>query len=141
MKYHMLCVDDEPGVLQALKRLFRKEGYEMYFASSGDEALEILKKYPVDLIMTDYRMPEMNGVEFLKKAIDINPDSLRLILSGYADAKVVCDAIDHGQVYRFLTKPWEDEELLESVRQCFEHVRIENERNSLKQQALEQMRT
>lgn len=140
MKYHMLCVDDEPGVLQSLKRLFRKEGYEMYFAANGDEALEIMKKNQVDLIMTDYRMPEMNGVEFLRKAIEINPDSLRLILSGYADAKVVCDAIDHGQVYRFLTKPWDDEMLLESVRQCFEHVRIENERNNLKQKALEQMK-
>lgn len=112
----------------------------MYFAANGDEALEIMKKNQVDLIMTDYRMPEMNGVEFLRKAIEINPDSLRLILSGYADAKVVCDAIDHGQVYRFLTKPWDDEMLLESVRQCFEHVRIENERNNLKQKALEQMK-
>ncbi|QQR79800.1 MAG: response regulator [Deltaproteobacteria bacterium] len=140
MSYKMLCVDDEPGVLQSLKRLFRREGYEMFFAGNAHDALEILKKENIHLIMTDYRMPEMNGVEFLKKSIEIHPESLRLILSGYADAKVVCDAIDQGQVYRFLTKPWNDEELLESIRQCFEHIKIETERNSLLQQAKQEIK-
>ncbi len=140
MSYRMLCVDDEPGVLQALKRLFRKEGYEIHLAQSAHEAIDILKKHKIHLIMTDYRMPDMNGVEFLKKAIEIDPGSLRLILSGYADAKVVCDAIDQGQVYRFMTKPWNDEELLESIRQCFEHIKIQEEKNLLLQQARKEIR-
>ncbi len=113
----ILCVDDEEAILKALTRLFRRESFRVFTASSGKEALAILKSTEnIGLILSDYRMPEMTGTEFLRAATTLAPDIPKMILSGHADMNSALDAINQGGVSRFLTKPWEDEELLQAVR-------------------------
>jgi len=115
----LLLVDDEPNILTALKRLFRRDGHLLLSASSGPEALELLSQHKVDVIITDQRMPGMTGVEMLRTAKTLYPDTIRMVLSGYTELQSVTDAINEGAVYRFLTKPWEDEQLREQVRKAF----------------------
>jgi DNA-binding NtrC family response regulator len=116
----LLLVDDEPNILAALKRLFRRDGHAILTASSGEQGLEMLARHKVDVIITDQRMPGMTGVEMLRTAKSLYPDTVRMVLSGYTELQSVTDAINEGAVYRFLTKPWEDEQLREQVRQAFE---------------------
>ena len=117
----ILCVDDEPIVLSSLERLFRKDNYTIYTASNGNEALELLKENTVDLIISDYRMPEMNGLELLKTVKNLYPSTIRVILSGYADFNNAVASINEGQIYRFCHKPWDNEELRVTVKQCLEY--------------------
>lgn len=107
----LLLVDDEPNVLTSLKRLLRREGYLIYTANSGAEGLELLAKYPIDVIMSDQRMPGITGVEFLRLAKIQYPSTVRIILSGYAELQYVTQAINEGAIYRVLSKPWDDEQL------------------------------
>ncbi|MCX8030816.1 MAG: response regulator [Thermodesulfovibrionales bacterium] len=107
----ILFVDDEDFILKAIKRLFWDEQYTLLFANSAEEGLEMLKKEDPQIIVSDYRMPGMNGIDFLKKAFLLNPDSVRIVLSGYADTAVVIEAINEGQIYKLIPKPWNDEEL------------------------------
>ena len=108
----ILCVDDEENVLRSLKRLFRRMNYEIFTAVSGDEGLELLKKEdPVQVVISDYRMPEMNGVDFLKEVCEHWPDTVRIVLSGYADIPAIVGAINEGEIYKFMAKPWNDDEL------------------------------
>ncbi len=129
--YTVLCVDDEVHILSALKRLLRKEGYTFLTAVGGAEALEILQKQKVHLVISDYRMPEMTGVELIQKIKVIAPDTIRVILSGYADVSVILDAINKSEVYRFLTKPWNDDELKVSIRQCLQQFDLVRENIAL----------
>jgi diguanylate cyclase (GGDEF)-like protein/PAS domain S-box-containing protein len=115
----LLLVDDEPGILSALKRLFRREGYILLAAANGVEALDLLAKHDVGVVISDARMPLMSGAELLGKVRDIYPDTVRIILSGYTDVDAVTDAVNRGEVFKFLTKPWVDQELLEVVRDAF----------------------
>ena len=124
----LLLVDDEPNILTALKRLFRRDGHKLLSAGSGAEALEMLSQHKVDVIITDQRMPGMTGVELLRRAKTLYPDTIRMVLSGYTELQSVTDAINEGAVYRFLTKPWDDEQLREQVRKAFE-VRDLSEEN------------
>ncbi len=117
----ILCVDDEPHVLNALKRLFRKENYAVLTADNVSQALDLLREHHVQLVISDQRMPEMSGVEFLQKVKDISSDTVRVILSGYADVNIIVDSINQGEVFRFLTKPWNDDELRAAIRQCLTH--------------------
>ena len=104
----ILFVDDEPFILSSLMRLFRQDEYEILTASSGEEGLSVLHKYdPIPLIISDYRMPGMNGVEFLEQVYRERPDTVRIILSLYADLDSVLGAINRGHVYRFIAKPWD----------------------------------
>ena len=120
-QYAILCVDDEENILSALERVFFEiENYEIITANSGEKGLEILKERPVDLIMSDQRMPGMSGTEFLKKARSLSPDSIRIVLSGFADFDTVTQAINEGEIYRLIQKPWEDSELLSVVKDCLE---------------------
>ena len=105
----LLIVDDEDNILAALTRLLRREGYSILRANSGKEGLELLKDNHVGVIMSDQRMPEMTGVEFLSQVKDLYPDTVRMVLSGYTDLNSVTDAINKGAIYKFLTKPWDDE--------------------------------
>lgn len=115
----ILFVDDEKNVLQSLKRLFLDEDYTVTTANSGEEALELLKSNPnVGLIVSDQRMPGLTGVDFLEKAKQISPDSLRILLTGYADINAVADAINRGGAYRYITKPWKDDELLQIIAEA-----------------------
>jgi two-component system probable response regulator PhcQ len=129
-KAKILIVDDEENILNALKRVFRKEPYEILTAASGDEGLKILDAHQVDLIISDLKMPNMDGIEFLERAKDKNPLPLRIMLTGHADLKSVIDAIHQGEVYRFLLKPWDDEELRMTIRQAldYHHLWKENRR-------------
>lgn len=117
----VLFVDDEPNILSTLRRLCRRERFQVLTATSGSEALEILAKTPAQVIISDFRMPEMTGVEFLAKAKLLVPDSIRIVLSGFADTQSVVEAINKGEIFRFLGKPWEDHELLATIHQSFEH--------------------
>ncbi|WP_343586375.1 response regulator [Herbaspirillum sp.] len=127
----LLLVDDEANILSALRRLLRQDRYEIVTANSGDEALEVLKGSPVDVIITDQRMPGMTGVEFLRLAKDTYPDTVRIVLSGYTELQSVTDAVNEGAVYKFLTKPWDDEQLREHVAEAFRRKEMEDENNRL----------
>jgi len=117
----LLVVDDEENILRALVRLLRRDGYAILTANSGAQGLELLQQHPVGVILSDQRMPGMTGSEFLERAKALNPASVRMMLSGYTDLQSVTDAINRGAIYRFLTKPWDDEQLRENIRQAFEH--------------------
>lgn len=115
----LLLVDDEPNILRALTRLLRRDGYRILTADTPEEALVLLAQHPVQVIVSDQRMPSMTGTEFFARVKDLYPKTVRLILSGYTDLKSVTDAINHGAIYRFLTKPWDDEELRDQIAQAF----------------------
>lgn len=127
----LLLVDDEENILSALTRVFRREGYRLHRAPSGSAGLEILAQHRVDVIISDQRMPEMTGVEFLSKVKERYPDTVRIVLSGYTDLNSVTEAINKGAVYKFLTKPWEDDLLLKNVREAFQHAELERENKRL----------
>lgn len=116
----VLCVDDEPNVLNALKRLFIDEPYTILTAISGQDGLKILEQENVQIIISDYRMPSMNGVEFLKEVCKRWPDTVRIVLSGYADTAAIVSAINEGQIYKFVPKPWNDDELKVTVSNAIE---------------------
>ncbi len=132
-KHTLLLVDDEESITKALKRLFRKTDCDVLSASSGKEGLEILKNHNglVSLIISDQRMPEMNGSEFLEKSKDIVPDAVRFLLTGYSDLDAVIEAVNQGEIHRYLTKPWNDEDLLLQVRQALEQVDLLRENKRL----------
>jgi len=130
-KHAILLVDDEPEILFSLRGLLRKE-FDLHTANSGAEALEVLRKQPVHVIMTDQRMPEMTGVELLRRARGECPQAIRIVFTGYADIKAVIDAINQGQIYRYLTKPWDPDELLAVLRQaCDQYQRLAEGRRLL----------
>ncbi|MBI5922835.1 MAG: EAL domain-containing protein [Betaproteobacteria bacterium] len=120
----LLLVDDEPGILSSLKRLFRREGYTILLASSGMEALQLLASNEVGVVISDARMPEMDGGELLGKVRDMYPSVVRIMLSGYTDLKAVTTAVNRGELFCFLTKPWDDSELLATVRDAFRHYEL-----------------
>jgi len=120
----VLLVDDEPNVLAALQRVLRREGYRLLKAASGEEGLELLATNPVQVIVSDQRMPGMSGSDFLKIVKELYPDTIRIVLSGYTDLQVVTDAVNRGAVYKFLTKPWDDELLKEHIREAFLQHRL-----------------
>ncbi|RJX26231.1 MAG: response regulator [Desulfurivibrio sp.] len=117
----ILLVDDEPNVLRALKRLFIDEDYEIITAASGEEGLSMLEKeYPVQLILSDYQMPSMDGVDFLKRVCQKWPQTIRIVLSGYADMATIVAALNEGQIYKFIAKPWDDNELKVTIAKAIE---------------------
>lgn len=125
----ILCVDDEPNVLRALTRLFLDEDYEILTAASGEEGLAILaEEAGLQVVVSDYRMPGMNGVDFLKQVCEKWPDTVRIVLSGYADTAAVVSAINEGQIYKFIPKPWNDDELKVAIAKAVElyFLQVEN---------------
>lgn len=120
-KRTLLLVDDEPNVLRAIRRALRHDGYEVLTAASAAEGFEILAKHPVQVIVSDQRMPEMNGTEFLARVKDLHPETIRLVLSGYTDLAAVTDAINRGSIFKFMSKPWEEEHLRQQLREAFLH--------------------
>lgn len=115
----LLLVDDEENVLRSLARLFRRDGYRVLAASSVREAFDLLASNPVQVIVSDQRMPDMSGTEFLGRVRDLYPDTVRMVLSGYTDLKSITEAINRGAIYRFLTKPWDDDELRGHILAAF----------------------
>jgi two-component system, NtrC family, sensor kinase len=125
----ILCVDDEINVLRAVERNFIDDDFEIIKATSGEEGLEILKSIsPIQLVIADYRMPGMTGVEFLAKVRKLCPDTIRIVLSGYADTASVVAAINEGQIYKFIPKPWNPDELKTMVDNALERYQL-NKRN------------
>lgn len=117
----LLLVDDEPNILNSLKRLLRRDGYAILTAESPAEAFDLLALHAVQVIVSDQRMPEMSGTEFLERVKKLYPETIRIVLSGYTDLESVTDAINRGAIYRFLTKPWDDEMLRDQIHEAF-HV-------------------
>src|SRR6185503_2626880 len=115
----LLLVDDESGIRAALTRMLRGDGYRILTASNGAEGLEVLAVNPVQVIISDQRMPGMSGTEFLNIVKELYPDTVRIILSGYTDIEVVTESVNRGAVFKFLTKPWDDDLLREQVRDAF----------------------
>jgi signal transduction histidine kinase len=118
-RHSILVVDDEPDVVRSVKDLLRLD-YKVFTATSPDEGMKILQENAIDVIMTDQRMPEMTGVEFLKRARDPHPDATRLLFTGYADISAVIAAINQGNVYRYIAKPWDPDELQTIIREACE---------------------
>jgi DNA-binding NtrC family response regulator len=116
----LLFVDDEQNILNAIKRLLRREGYELHTASSGEEGLELLARLPCGVVFFDQRMTGMTGVEFLAEVMDLYPGTVRVILSGFSDADKATEAEARGDVYRFMRKPWDDAALKSLIAECFE---------------------
>jgi len=125
----LLIVDDESNILQALKRVLHKCGYEILTAGSAREGFDILARHDVQVILSDQRMPEMNGTEFLSRVRELYPNTIRIILSGYTDLETITGAINRGAIYRFLTKPWDDDLLREHVREAFRHQEVASRNN------------
>ena len=119
----VLILDDEPSILSALNRLLRHEGFRVLTASEPGTAFSLLATHRVQVIISDQRMPEMSGTEFLSRVRQLYPDTVRIILSGYADLHSVTDAINRGAIYKFLTKPWDDDQLRDQIREAFRVAR------------------
>ena len=137
-EHTILFVDDEVNILKALQRLLRTEDMNVLCASRAAEALELLEKHPTQVVVTDQRMPEMSGVDFLAHVRERQPDIVRMMLTGYTEMKVAVDAINRGEIYRLITKPWNDDELRATVRQAFDHADLKAEIKRLNQITREQ---
>lgn len=120
MSYKIIVVDDEPANLRLLERLFRHD-YEVITAESGEDALRLLGQHDAALLITDQRMPGMTGVELLNHTATIRPHMVRIILTGYTDVETLVEAINSGLVYKYVTKPWNNEELRLTVTRALEH--------------------
>jgi diguanylate cyclase (GGDEF)-like protein/PAS domain S-box-containing protein len=127
----LLLVDDEQNIVAALKRLLRRDNYLIHTASSGQEGLEVLARHPVDVIVSDQRMPGMIGADFLRKAKQLYPDTIRIMLSGYTELQSVTDAVNEGAIYKFLTKPWDDIQLRGHITDAFRLKEIADENGRL----------
>ncbi len=132
-KRTLLLVDDETNIVSALKRLLRRDDYQILTAHNGQEGLDVLAKNAVDVIVSDQRMPGMLGADFLRAAKGLYPDTIRIMLSGYTELQSVTDAVNEGAIYKFLTKPWEDDLLRGHIAEAFrlKEIADENERLNL----------
>jgi len=133
----VLLVDDEDSILSSLKRLLRRESYHVLTANGGQAGLDELAKSRVDVIVSDQRMPGMSGVEFLRQAKVLYPDTVRMVLSGYADLQSITDAINEGAIYKFLSKPWDDEMLKSEIGEAFRRKALHDENKRLTEQVRE----
>lgn len=129
--FTILFVDDEENILSSLYRLFRREGYNILTANSGKDGLKQFENNKISLVISDHRMPEMEGVYFLAKVKDVSPDTVRLMLTGYADTKATIAAINKGEVSRYITKPWNDDELKMIVKDNLERYALKKENKRL----------
>lgn len=134
-KVSVLYVDDEENNLISFKATFRLK-YKIYTALSGADAIEILENNLVHVIITDQRMPNMTGVEFLEKAIEKFSDPIRILLTGFTDMNAVVDAINKGKIFHYLTKPWNEEELDKTIERAYE-IYLEREKIKTMNEKLE----
>ncbi|RJQ52586.1 MAG: response regulator [Nitrospiraceae bacterium] len=131
----ILCVDDEENVLRSLKRIFLDSDYEILTAGSGDEGLKILgNTEPVQIVISDYRMPGMNGVDFLREVYKLCPETVRIVLSGYADTAAIVEAVNVGHIYKFIPKPWNDDELKVAISNALDRYFIRQKNIQLTQE-------
>lgn len=141
----VLLVDDEPNITRALRRILRDKPYQIFTAHSGPEALTLMEQNAIDLIVSDARMPGMDGATLLGKICDRWPASIRILLTGYSDIDATVKAINDGRIYRYLSKPWHDDEVCQVIEQSLAHQYAERERLRLQRlaqaqnEALQQM--
>lgn len=134
----ILCVDDEPNILSSLRRQFRKENYRVLCAGSGADGVALLERETVDIVISDMRMPKMDGTEFLECVRRRWPATLRLLLTGQADVESTIGAINRGEIYRYITKPWNEDALLLVVRDALERLTLGREKDRLEALARQQ---
>ncbi len=127
----VLFVDDEPNILKALERLLRTEKIRTLCASRPMEALEILEREPVQAVVSDMRMPEQNGAEFLSTVRTQHPEVVRMMLTGHADINIAMDAINRGEIFRLVTKPWNDVDLKSTIGQALHEYELQHEIHEL----------
>lgn len=137
-EHSVLFVDDEVNILKALQRLLRSEPVEVLTANRPSEAFELIERYQPQVIVTDQRMPEMSGVDFLSSVRDQNADIIRMMMTGFTDMTIAVEAINRGEIFRLITKPWNDEELKATLRQAFDHFDLKAEIKRLNQVTREQ---
>jgi DNA-binding NtrC family response regulator len=130
MRHKILIVDDESANLRALERVFRNE-HSVLIAQSGDEALVLLEQHDVALLISDQRMPGMTGIELLQKTVQLRPHMVRILLTGYTDVGTLIEAINCGQVYKYVTKPWNNDDLCLTVSRALEHFEANKLRHNL----------
>lgn len=123
MTYKIMVVDDEPANLRALSRLFRQE-CQVITAESGNEALNLLQQHDVALLISDQRMPEMTGIELMKQTVALRPQMVKILLTGYTDVGALIESINCGLVYRYVTKPWNNDDLRLTVNRALEHYEV-----------------
>jgi DNA-binding NtrC family response regulator len=130
MRYKILIVDDEPSNLRTLERLFRRE-HDVLTAASAAEAMMLLQQHDIALLICDQRMPEMNGIELMVSTVKIRPHMVRILLTGYTDVSSLIDAINCGHVYKYVTKPWVNDDLIITVDRALEHYETIRSRHNL----------
>lgn len=135
-KIKVLYIDDEVSNLDAFKASFRRI-YDIYTAPSASEGRKILESTEIEIILTDQRMPDMTGVEFLESIVEEFPNPMRILLTGYTDMQALIEGINKGQIYRYLTKPWNEEELKMFVNQAFEVYSLRKENIELTKSLLQ----
>jgi YesN/AraC family two-component response regulator len=142
-EYTVLFVDDEPFILNSMQRLFHDDKINVMLASSGQEALDLVKNGSIQVLVTDNLMPGMTGVELVHRAKDSSPDTVRILLSGYSDMDAVLHALNDGEVFRFVMKPWDDLDLKTTVHLALaqyhlveQHHRLQAEMTTLRPLAL-----
>jgi len=126
----LLLVDDEENILNALMRMLRRDGYRILTATNAQDALDILGRNEVQVVISDQRMPGISGTELLAQVKEMHPETVRMVLSGYTDLTAVTSAINEGAIYKFLTKPWDDEELRLQIRDAFRIAQRRDPRKS-----------
>ncbi|MFP6622230.1 MAG: HD domain-containing phosphohydrolase [Myxococcota bacterium] len=126
-EHTVLFVDDEANILKALQRLLRNEPLNVLTATSPQEAIELLESTPAQVVVSDQRMPDMSGVDLLSTIREHQPEMVRMMLTGYTEMNIAVEAINRGEIYRLITKPWNDEELKATLRQAFDHYDLKAE--------------
>ena len=136
-QHTVLFVDDEENILQSLKRLLRKEGYRILTATCGSDGLDILKEHDVHLVVTDQRMPGMSGTEFLAKVKENYPEVIRIVLSGYTEVDSITESINKGHIYKFMLKPWNDQNVKLEIKQALEQYDLMQVNKTLHEKLIE----
>jgi YesN/AraC family two-component response regulator len=137
-KHTVLLVDDEEGIVNSLKRLLRKEGYQLLLASSGAEGLKVLERKDVHLVISDQRMPQMSGIEFFATVKERYPDAIRIILTGYTDVDSITESVNKGHVYKFFLKPWNDQSLKLEIKSALEQYDLIQANKGLHEKVMKQ---
>lgn len=138
---YVLIIDDEPNVISSLRRLLRRTDLHLLATTSVHETFDMMATYRVGVVVCDQRMPEMTGTEFLRRVKELHPAAVRIVLSGYTDLNSVIDAVNRGAIYKFLTKPWDDEALLECLEDAFHLYEMERENRELTRHVQELLAT
>ena len=132
--YRILIVDDDEHILNAIKRILFDEKYEIFTAKNGQQGLELVEGNDFQMVISDYRMKEMDGIEFLKSVNKMSPKTVRILLTGYVDVSVTIPAINEGHIYKFLVKPWDEFDLKLQIRKSLEYFDLIGEREKLNEQ-------